>query len=195
MLRKLHSAYTSRCSAEPLTSSLLYTSLLSFDHCIISGSPADDAGFHEVTAGKAVMSDSEETTSDTLGEVSANTGDDGFILARKRKSKKIAPLKDDTDSGKTDPAMVRLKDDSIARPTSSKGSSVGFVGGQPSPEEGRDRRFSADRLQESEIVSGSGKGRTKGLSPLALLPSTMRFFSGNPMVETTEGIIHLYKDR
>ena len=77
-------------------------------------------------------------------------------------------------------------------------SSVDFAIGPTMPEDVRDRRFSADRFPDSESASphpGSGKGRTKGLSPPSLLPATMHFFSGNPSVETTEGIIHLYKDR
>ena len=164
-------------------------------YLFISASPPDEARFDEVTARKTEMSDCEEATTETQIDAAAGADDDGFVVARKRKSKKIAPVKDDTTDNVTvtDPAMVHLKDDSVAIPTSSQGGSVGFVSGQPQPEEGResrDRRFSADRFQESEV-----KGRTKGLSPSSLLPSTMRFFSGNPMVETTEGIIHLYKDR
>ena len=42
---------------------------------------------------------------------------------------------------------------------------------------------------------GSGRQRIKSTSPTLQMPSTIRFFSGNPSVETTEGIIHLYKDR
>ena len=41
----------------------------------------------------------------------------------------------------------------------------------------------------------SGKQRTKSVSPTLQMPNTIRFLSGNPSVETTEGIIHLYKDR
>ena len=147
-----------------------------------------------MTARKAEMSDCEEATTETQIDAAAGADNDGFVVARKRKSKKIAPVKDETTDSVTDSAMVHLKDDGVAKPTSSKGSSVGIVSGQSEEgRESRDRRFSADRFQDSEV--GSGKGRTKGLSPSSLLPSTMRFFSGNPMVETTEGIIHLYKDR
>ena len=218
MLRKLHSVYTSQCRRTTNFMSDLHNACIpglmysshSIKFCIllcimyiflcilylfISASPPDEARLDEVTARKTEMSDCEEATTETPIDAAAGADDDGFVVARKRKSKKIAPVKDDTtDNVTTDPAMVRLKDDSVAIPTSSKGSSVGFVGEQPEEgRESRDRRFSADRFQDSEV--GSGKARTKGLSPSSLLPSTMRFFSGNPMVETTEGIIHLYKDR
>jgi hypothetical protein len=39
---------------------------------------------------------------------------------------------------------------------------------------------------------GSGKLRQKSHSPTL---SSIRFFSGNPIVETTEGIMHLYKEK
>ena len=39
----------------------------------------------------------------------------------------------------------------------------------------------------------SAKGRGHSHSPTSILPSAINFFSGNPSVETTEGIMHLYK--
>lgn len=53
---------------------------------------------------------------------------------------------------------------------------------------------------ESEGDGGAGPGsaglksRSKSHSPTSQHPQTIRFFSGNPAVETTEGIIHIYKD-
>ena len=41
---------------------------------------------------------------------------------------------------------------------------------------------------------GSAKGRCHSHSPTSMLPQSLSFFSGNPSVETTEGIIHLFKD-
>ena len=50
--------------------------------------------------------------------------------------------------------------------------------------------------EEADVSRPSiGKQRTKSVSPTLQMPNTIRFFSGNPSVETTEGIIHLYKDR
>ena len=50
--------------------------------------------------------------------------------------------------------------------------------------------------EEGSRPSSAGlKGRVKSHSPTAQIPPTIHFFSGNPAVETTEGIIHIYKDR
>jgi len=176
----------------------------SFGTSSVSELPTDTTTVDDVTVvGKAEMSDHEvqETTCVSLGDKDTSTEDDGFTVARSKKSKRVGPPKEDTpssESTKTNTGTVRVKDDGIVRAMSSRASSLDYAGAPTLPEDLRDRRFSAERFPEGECVSphpGSGKGRTKGLSPPSLLPATMRFFSGNPSVETTEGIIHLYKDR
>lgn len=162
--------------------------------------PTDTRTVDDVTVVKTEMADHEvqEATCVSVGDTDTSTEDDGFTVARSKKSKRVGPPRDDvasSENAKT--ATVRVKDDGVVRATSSQASSLDFAGAPTLPEDLRDRRFSADRFPEGECVSphpGSGKGRTKGLSPPSLLPATMRFFSGNPSVETTEGIIHLYKD-
>ncbi|XP_005093000.1 BRCA1-associated protein [Aplysia californica] len=42
--------------------------------------------------------------------------------------------------------------------------------------------------------SGSGATRPKSHSPTGKMPSTINFFCGNPSVELTKGILHIYKD-
>ena len=75
---------------------------------------------------------------------------------------------------------------------------------QPSTSRALGKMASKDRSSEDEgnleedpskPATAPVKGRSKSHSPTAQLPHTICFFSGNPLVETTEGIIHLYKDR
>ena len=64
-------------------------------------------------------------------------------------------------------------------------------------------RFSPIESRQSSVTSddgissrpGSGSARLKSHSPTMKEPPAVHFFSGNPMVETTEGIMHLYKDK
>ena len=42
--------------------------------------------------------------------------------------------------------------------------------------------------------ASGGRKRVKSHSPTAKIPQNVHFFSGNPSVEITEGILHLYKD-
>ena len=46
-------------------------------------------------------------------------------------------------------------------------------------------------LLEGQGASRPGSGKSR---PREAGPQSVRFFSGNPSVETTEGILHLYKD-
>ncbi len=58
---------------------------------------------------------------------------------------------------------------------------------------------SENRDAMSRPGSAKGQGRREdrlsSMSPTLQFPNSIRFFSGNPSVETTEGIIHLYKDK
>ncbi len=56
-----------------------------------------------------------------------------------------------------------------------------------------DRESCSPDVDEKASSAGSERSHARSQSPQ--VPSTICFFSGNPSVETTEGIIHLYKDK
>ena len=47
----------------------------------------------------------------------------------------------------------------------------------------------------SGAVHHQGGSRPKSHSPTCKMPNKISFFSGNPSVESTKGILHIYKDR
>ena len=87
--------------------------------------PSGAGTVDEAISVKAEMADHEEATCGIVGDAETSTEDDGFTVAKHKKSRKIIPPRDRTassDSAKTDAAVVRQKDDSVIRATSSKSS-------------------------------------------------------------------------